>query len=125
MSKLTPFSFGSSGFNTSEVFYARVGPDFYKSEHLMQTLYYLLWLPGYFGFNWNALYDCLTDFSWINERRIVLEHVELPKLPESELKTYLQLLRDAVLDWNSEDEHCFEVIFDYRDRERVVELLAF
>ncbi|MFR9164902.1 MAG: barstar family protein [Dysgonomonas sp.] len=30
--------------------------------------------PNYFGFNWNALLDCLRDFDWIEEKYIILIH---------------------------------------------------
>lgn len=123
MNRNVPFTFGPVGFDTSEVFYARLCPGIYNSEQLLQSLYQLLRLPGYFGFNWNALNDCLTDFSWIRERRIVLEHAGLPKIPEAELRIYLEILRDAVVDWTDEDDHCFEVVFNEHDRDRVVELL--
>ncbi|MGJ4748471.1 barstar family protein, partial [Leptospira sp. SA-E8] len=82
MSESVPFSFGSSGFDTNEVFYAHLRADIYKTEQLLQALYQLLWLPGYFGFNWDALHDCLTDFSWIRERTVVLEHAALPNISE-------------------------------------------
>lgn len=123
MSQSVPFSFEPLGFDTSEVFYARLRPDIYKTEQLLQALYQLLWLPGYFGFNWDALDDCLTDLSWIQEKRVVLEHAGLPNIPEAELKIYLEILRDAVLDWNDDDDHCFEVVFNGHDRDRVIELL--
>ena len=123
MSQSIPFSFGPLGFDTSEVFYARLGPEIYKTEHLLQALYQLLWLPGYFGFNWDALDDCLTDLSWIQEKRVVLEHAGLPNIPEADLKIYLEILRDSVLDWKDEDDHCFEVVFNAEDRDRVIELL--
>lgn len=123
MSQSVPFSFEPVGFDTSEVFYARLRPDIYKTEQLLQALYQLLWLPGYFGFNWDALDDCLTDFSWIREKRIVLEHPRLPNIPEAELKIYLEILRDAVVDWKDDVDHCFEVAFNGHDRDRVVELL--
>lgn len=123
MSQPVPFSFGSSGFDTSEVFYARLRTDIYKTEQLLQALYQLLWLPGYFGFNWDALHDCLTDFSWIRERKVVLEHAGLPNISEVELKIYLEILRDAVVDWKEGGDHCFEVVFNAQDRNRVLELL--
>ena len=118
-----PFAFGPLGFDTNEVFFARLRPDIYKSEQLLQALYQSLWLPGYFGFNWDALHDCLTDLSWIRERRVVLEHAGLPNIPEAELKIYLEILRDAVVEWKDGDYHCFEVVFNAQDRDRVVELL--
>lgn len=123
MNQAIPFSFGSQGFDTSEVFYARLGPQIYKSEHLLQALYQLLWLPGYFGFNWNALDDCLTDLSWIQEYRVVLEHVELPRIPQADLKIYLGILRDAVFDWRHGGDHCLEVVFKVKDKDKVLSCL--
>jgi len=123
MNNSIPFSFGPLSFDTGEVFYARLGPEIHKTEHLLQALYQLLWLPGYFGFNWNALHDCLTDLSWIREKRVVLEHTKLPNIPNSELKIYLEILRDATLDWSNVDDHCLEVVFNRHDQDRVIELL--
>lgn len=123
MNQSVPFTFRPLGFDTSEVFHCRLRPDIYKIEQLFQALYQLLWLPGYFGFNFDALHDCLTDLSWIRERSVVLEHAGLPKFAEAELKIYLEVLRDAVVDWKDGDDHCFKVVFNAQDRVRVVELL--
>ncbi len=56
--------------------------------------------PDYFGRNWDSLLDCLRDFHWIEEQRIVIAHTDLPlqTLPK-ECRTYLEILRDSVLDW--------------------------
>jgi hypothetical protein len=113
MNHTVPFSFDALGFDTGAVFYARLGPGICKQEHLLQALYHLLWFPG----------DCLTDLSWITEKRVVLEHAGLPDIPETDLKIYLEILRDAVMDWNPEDGHCFEVVFNAIDKNRVTELL--
>ncbi|NYI01182.1 hypothetical protein [Cupriavidus plantarum] len=63
-----------------------------------------------------ALVDCFRDFGWLNEYNIVLVHPELPKLPQSELPTYLRLLRDSVLDWRPGEAHRFDVISPNRTR---------
>lgn len=56
--------------------------------------------PDYFGSNWDALLDCLRDFSWINQRRIIITHGDLPLLKVvSELRVYLEILQTAVNDW--------------------------
>ena len=34
--------------------------------------------PEYYGKNWDALLDCLRDFSWITERKIVILHRDVP-----------------------------------------------
>jgi RNAse (barnase) inhibitor barstar len=57
--------------------------------------------PDYFGRNWDALLDCLRDFSWIADRRIVIVHEDLPlrDSPE-ECRTYLEILHQAATDWS-------------------------
>jgi len=70
-----------------------------------------------------ALFDCFRDFGWLNEYNIVLVHTEIPKLPQSELATYLRLLRDCVLDWRPGEAHRFDVIFAESDKEIVGDIL--
>lgn len=52
---------------------------------LLNTLESLLAFPAYFGFNWDALFDCFRDLSWLSEHTIVLIHPELPMLPRPEI----------------------------------------
>jgi hypothetical protein len=105
-------------------FYYRLPGDIVRKDDLFQTLYAALWLPVYFSFDWDALYDCLCDFSWMADRKIVLIHDALPRLPEAELRLYLLILRDAVRWWRMDDPHQLEVIFSERDRLRVEALLG-
>jgi barstar (barnase inhibitor) len=57
--------------------------------------------PGYFGHNWDALLDCLRDFSWVSQKRIIIAHDDLPlKNDEEGLRIYLEILETAVKDWN-------------------------
>lgn len=83
----------------------------------------MLAFPTYFGFNWDALFDCLRDFSWITEQDIVLVHLGLPVLPEQQLRIYLRLLRDSVLDWRPGEAHRFDVVFAESDQKTVERLL--
>ena len=56
--------------------------------------------PSYFGRNWDALSDCLRDFSWISQMRIIIAHNGLPlRADEKSLMIYLDLLGHAVEDW--------------------------
>lgn len=56
--------------------------------------------PDYFGGNWDALLDCLRDFSWVSQKRIVIIHDDLPVAnQEDELRVYLEILETAVNDW--------------------------
>jgi RNAse (barnase) inhibitor barstar len=99
-------------------------PDSISTKRiLLEALAHVLVFPAYFGSNWDALFDCLRDFSWIEEQVIVLVHSDLPALPERELKIYVRLLRDAVLDWRPDEAHHFEVAFASSDMEVVESLL--
>ena len=76
-------------YSAAEVFYVRVDPGISVPDELLKALYYLLWFPGYFGFNWDALYDCLNDFEWI-PAKIVVVHERLPNFVDEDLKIYLK-----------------------------------
>ena len=82
---------------------AYVPADIEDGEVLLQSLAGQLQFPGYFGYNWDALWDCICDFSWTTKRKIVIVHEGLPAgLFEEELEIYLEILNDAVADWKSE-----------------------
>lgn len=66
--------------------------------------------PDYFGHNWDALEDCLTDLSWVSEQEIWLIHGTKLDLEDAELETYLAILRDAGAHWQQHDAHNFTVI---------------
>ncbi|RMQ42680.1 Barnase inhibitor [Pseudomonas cichorii] len=123
---MTPFTFvdGVAAYDTSKVFYARLEPGISDSDYLLRAISALLWFPGYFGMNWNALYDCLRDFEWIPCTKVVLVHEALPKIPEAELKVYLEVLSDAVLDWREGEEHSFEVVFPESERSDIERFFA-
>ncbi|MDR1203750.1 MAG: barstar family protein [Tannerellaceae bacterium] len=83
-------------------------------EDLLKQLSDKLKFPDYFGFNWDALFECLRDFHWIEQQKIVLVHDDLPVLEEKDLHIYLEILIDAVKtwqDWKEGEEHSLEVIF--------------
>jgi len=106
-------------FSVNDAFIARVTDRICTTQQLFELLCRLLTLPGYFGFNWNALFDCLRDFYWIDQKVIVIVHHQLPELPRSDLRTYLEVLRDAVVDWKPGEAHLLQVVFDEKDRIRV------
>lgn len=82
-----------------------------SKDQLFMSLYRTLQLPTYFGFNWDALSECLGDFDWIKKKDIVLIHDELPELDDETLKLYLQVLNETIKEWRKSDKHSFEVFF--------------
>jgi hypothetical protein len=61
--------------------------------------------PGYFGFNWDALDECLTDLSWLPSRAytVAIENARLllDSEPESEnrLRLFAHLIEDVAAKW--------------------------
>lgn len=82
-----------------------------SKDELFKQLSNKLELPDYFGHNWDALSDCLRDFHWIEQQRIIIVHDDCPQLNENELSTYLQLLFEVVLDWKEGEGHSLDVVF--------------
>jgi hypothetical protein len=65
-----------------------------KQELLRQLARDLLF-PDYFGENWDALIDCLSDLSWNQAPEAVIDHASLPLLSTDDLRLYLESLIDA------------------------------
>ncbi len=110
-------------YRLSESFWIVVDNSVKSKEELLKELYNKLQLPDYFGFNWDALYDCLMDFHWINKKRIILIHEKLPLLSADELKIYLRILIEATDSWNNDEEHNFEVVFPKQLQKTVQQLI--
>ena len=93
-------------------------------DQLLQLIYQSLNLPEYFGFNWDALCECLRDFHWIHEKHIILIHQAFPSFKEETLVVYLEILSEACLDWKASEDHRFEAVFPSAEEERISLLLA-
>lgn len=102
---------------------ARVPAGLTSQESLYDSLFESLGFPDYFGFNFNALWDCLCDFSWMEQRTIALIHEDVPALPIVELGTYLEILDDAVAQWKTLENHSLRVVFPASSEEAVRFLL--
>jgi len=111
-------------YNGGEVFVARVDPTIADTDELLRSLYYLLWFPGYFGLNWNSLYDYLRNLDWISEKKVMIVHESLPSIPDADLCIYLEVLKDSVLDWVNDEGHQLEVVFHEKDKETIDRFLS-
>jgi hypothetical protein len=77
--------------------------------------------PKGFGSNWDALFDCLRDLSWLREGRVVVIHEGIPAmLSADDLRAYLGLLGDAVVSWqNKPGAHELVVVFPAKETKQV------
>lgn len=112
MTRRMPFPFTDQAVAASPDSYVALLPaKIANKDELLRALYEHLRLPGYFGFNWDALSDCLRDFHWLQTPTVVLVHADLPQLPPGERRTYLEVLAEAVDSWQAGDKHNFRVVF--------------
>lgn len=109
---------------SDETFLLRIDPDISSVQELMNALYYGLWLPGHFGFNWNALFDCLLDLTWLPCDRVVIYHSSLPKLPRGELVRYISVLADAGGEHNDVERPRLSAVFPGEFSAQVLKYVA-
>jgi hypothetical protein len=77
----------------------RIPPGIRSKQKLFAVLAKKLRFPPYFGWNWDALEECLGDLSWLPaERTIAIVHEDLPFGPGGENRAiYLDLLRNVAI----------------------------
>jgi RNAse (barnase) inhibitor barstar len=91
------FQFDHSPLESSPALVAELPAGIKTKEALLDELYRRLSFPDYFGFNWDALVDCIRDLSWLPPGPVVLMHRDLPLAGDvGSQKTYLSILRDTV-----------------------------
>ena len=110
---MKPFHYGIESLDLEQDsdFVATVRKGLSSRADLLLELAEVLELPDYFGENWDALSDCLRDLSWIDERRIVLIHEDVPRIGNDELSTYVDVLKESVNDWAKCGRHELIVVF--------------
>jgi hypothetical protein len=112
MHKDSPFYFGDvARLRTSDDFVAELPEEITTVDQLLQAYYELLKFPAYFGFNWNAMDECLGDLEWIKNCRVIIVHNALPRIELSQIKIYLDVLADCVREWKKNEAHVVVVVF--------------
>ena len=74
------------------------GTDAATRSGFFQAIACALDFPDYFGRNWDAVYDCLTDFNWLPAAGYVLVLDGFDQFATNEAKQWniaLKVLRDA------------------------------
>lgn len=105
---------------------ARVPHGIDRKSMLLRSLAQQLKFPDYFGNNFDALEECLKDFSWLPGcRQVVIIHTHLPMhWSRTIVVTYLQILRDAVALWNADGQLQMDVYFPEMVRSEIARYLA-
>jgi hypothetical protein len=97
-------------------------------EALFAELAERLRFPDYFGANWDALWECIRDLSWLPGGPIVLRHHDLPLAADiASLKKYLSILGDTVeKKWTVPGQRLCDlvVVFPAEARDQIAWLLS-
>jgi len=109
--------------NKENAYFVTIINDNFSKDDLLNVYYIKLKFP-YFGFNWDALEDCLRDLAWIEQENVIIYHPQLPQLNEKDLEIYLDILRGIVGHWKKYEEHNFEVYFNLKDYDQVKQIIG-
>ncbi|MGE5195856.1 MAG: barstar family protein [Anaerolineae bacterium] len=95
-----------------------------KKEELFTLFSNELKFPSYFGNNWDALYDLLLDLNWINQKKIVIIHEDVPfSNMEIERKKYLELLLAVAKAWHNDEIHELRINFPKQYQKEIEKIL--
>jgi Barstar (barnase inhibitor) len=81
---------------------------------LFEALAEALAFPDWFGYNWDALEDCLSDLSWRQGPGHVLLFEDYPK--GDELGVLIEVLRSSAQYWASRGQPFFALFVDPQRR---------
>ena len=97
----------------SKLSFARIPlQDVTEKTALLRRIAAQLGFPAWFGENWDALEDCLTDLSWRQAQGHVLVLEGFQFLPEEELGVLIDVLIKAAEFWAGQGKPFFAVLID-------------
>ena len=86
--------------------------DAVGKQALMERVARALEFPQWFGGNWDALEDCLTDLSWSSAAGHVLLIEGAADLPVDERGILVDILASAAASWAERERPFFAVFLD-------------
>jgi Barstar (barnase inhibitor) len=93
--------------------FARIGlHDVPDKQALLRRIADMLAFPNWFGANWDALEDCLTDLSWREAQGHVLAFEGFQFLPADDLGVLTDVLIVAAEFWPERGRSFFAVFID-------------
>lgn len=117
---MLPFDFSGAA-APSDALIVTIPAGIRRKRALLGILSRELYFPGYFGWNWDALSDCLRDLHWVHPpRSVVLQHRDVPFASGTPMQAmYLDILREAAASWKDSDSPRLVVQFPAAVRDDV------
>lgn len=100
-------------------------PSINKEADLFEYLPKALGYPDNCGHNWDALYDIFFDFTWIEEKTIVVVHENFSELCVADLNRYMDIVKESIEVWKDGLEHVLIFVFCEHDRKQILESLNY
>jgi len=86
--------------------------DVTEKSALLRRIAARLGFPAWFGENWDALEDCLTDLSWLEGEGCVVVFEGFQLLPADELGVLIDVTISAAEFWTERGKPFFAVFID-------------
>lgn len=92
-------------YDKSKTRFVFIDPDLTDKHSLLKIISGELGFPDYFGFNWDALDECLRDLDWLTENYVVFvineKNTILSKEPIEQKNVFFSCLNDASDFWDN------------------------
>jgi RNAse (barnase) inhibitor barstar len=106
------FAEDPAGYQDGQALVVRIPGGIRSKQKLLAVYADKLHFPPYFGWNWDALYDCLCERLNASRRPVAIVHADLPFGEASEYRrVYLGLLRDVASRTCGANDNSLAVVF--------------
>jgi hypothetical protein len=105
-----------TGFRAPDWLVVRLPGRLFRKQDLLRALAVGLKFPSYFGYNWDALEECLNDLSWLGKgANVVLLHKHVPLRDDEQRRIYCDILRQAM----ANERTALRVVFPLSSRREI------
>ena len=125
---ITAMEFESEARKCGFAFFYLEGGSILSKEQFLEQIARAMDFPGYFGGNWDALEDCLTDLSWREAPGYVIlyDHFDVfaEQFPD-QFETALEILDASIEFWRAKGKPLFVMLRGKGGPEWGLKLLTF
>ena len=109
-------------------FFLLDGAEIRSKERFLNHAAAVLSFPDYFGNNWDAFEDCLTDMSWHETDGFVVLYDNVDTFAQNspdQFKVALEIFRDIIEFWRNQEKPFFVVVRGHGEQLRELPSIVF